>query len=169
MPRGLAPRHGTCSHARSGLTAAGWPLPPATGPMHCTLDGGVFWRSPLRRLTNPWQTSDSQRSLNLCIGLCLVLGLGVSGQVASPNQDADPGWPPTRRAIVLLAWSGHGYHQAPSQDALGRAQPTPTLPIPAPRFLLRAEDSRAQAERTDLAGPRVPEGGREPVLGGGRI
>lgn len=80
--------------------------------------------------------------------------------MASRNQDADPGWPRTRHATVLLAWSGHGYHQAPSRDALGRAQPTPTLPTPVPRFLLRAEDSRAQAERTGLAGPRVPEGGR---------
>lgn len=168
MPRGLAPGHGVtwyCSHTDSDLTAARWSLPPATGPRYYTLEGGAFWRSPLRRITNPWQTSDFQRSLNLYIGLYVVLGLEVSRLVASPTQDAGPGWPPTRQALVLAAWG----EMAPSRDVLRRAQPTPALPAPAPRFLFREEGSRAQAEKTYLAGPRVPEGGRagcqEPVLG----
>lgn len=84
--------------------------------------------------------------------------------MASPTQDADPGWLLTRQALVLAAWGD----MAPSLDVLRRAQPTPTLPTPAPRFLLREEGSRAQAEKTYLAGHRVPEGVRagcqEPVL-----
>lgn len=114
-----AQRQRAGSHTHLGLTAAGWPLPPVTVPKHCTLDRGVFWRSPLRHLTNFQQTSGSQRSLNLFMGLCLVLGLKVRGQVARPYQDADPGWPPTRHAMVLPAWSRDSVTKPHSEMPLG--------------------------------------------------